>query len=1072
MAGVKNCTRFLWGLLLLGTGTGNPATAADAHYDCRFTEGPITIDGRSDEPAWQAAVAVGQSEMPLLRAGATGQPGATRARLLWDRERLYVTADLNGDANRTTEKKPASARLSDGRLEVWLRPDVEQGDSYQFQIRPDDTWSGWVVQWREEDGVFRRKRALQFAAAVSARVPGGGANDQNQGWTVELGIPWSELIPTGGRPEPGDEWWSAFGRLDALPASETPNRSRSGRLGLQPAADWQFPGDRASIRFLSPDQSGVSKPYGIPVYVPVTTNRVAGAPEPPPPYVVEPVYPKAGMDAAIVVAAQPGSDRLLVATEPAAGRPSQILRLRDSPAAFAPETLIPADHPERKYGTVHYSITFHPDFAKNGYVFIGSNGPRHSSDETPAGEDGETADRMTRITRYRIDPHPPYTFHADSARLIIEWDSDGHDGGDTAFGPDGMLYVTSGDGTSDFDADCVGQDLSRLRAKVLRLDVDHPEAANRPEGHVYLVPSDNPFVGQPGVRPETWAYGLRNPWRITCDPSTGHIWVGNNGQDLWEQVYLLQRGANYGWSRFEGSHPFATDRTPGPDPVSPPTFEHSHAESRSLTGGVVYHGDRFPELRGCYLYGDYSTGRIWAAQHDGERVLRHDLIADTTLQITSFCVTDRGDILMSDHQAAQQGGIHRLARRPPTPAVQRSFPQRLSESGLFASITDHTMAAGVIPYGVNSPLWSDGTHKVRFMAVPSRLGDQHQLEPEPIHVTNENGWQFPDGTVLVKSFAIEHEAGNPAARHWIETRFMLKEEGEWAGYSYEWNADQTDAVLVEAAGKDRIFTIGAVAGGNNPEGVKTLQWHYPSRVECMVCHSRASNFVLGLCTVQLNRDFDYAAVLGADHATDNQLRTLEHLGMLRSDWWQDAVTTFRKSLPPRAEDETRLAHKQRVQAAIASWIAPADPADKTAANHQSRMLSRSPVVTNRLVNPLDVTADLASRARSYLHSNCGSCHQMSGGGNALFSLLFRSAFGEHELATQHLVEEPPLHSTFGLPDARIIAAGAPARSVLYTRISRRGRGQMPQLATSRIDEAGMAVVREWIESLKPPEPSQ
>ena len=120
---------------------------------------------------------------------------------------------------------------------------------------------------------------------------------------------------------------------------------------------------------------------------------------------------------------------------------------------------------------------------------------------------------MARQTPYKLDPK--------SARVIIEWASDGHNGGDVAFGKDGMLYVTSGDGTSDSDTNVVGQDMTKLLAKVLRLDVD-----GAPPGKEYAVPPDNPFVGLKGARPEIWAYGLRNPWRITCDPRTGDIWVG------------------------------------------------------------------------------------------------------------------------------------------------------------------------------------------------------------------------------------------------------------------------------------------------------------------------------------------------------------------------------------------------------------------------------------------------------------------------------------------------------------------------------------------------------------------
>ena len=225
--------------------------------------------------------------------------------------------------------------------------------------------------------------------------------------------------------------------------------------------------------------------------------------------------------------------------------------------------------------------------------------------------------------------------------------------------------------------------------------------------------------------------------------------------------------------------------------------------------------------------------------------------------------------------------------------------------------------------------------------------------------------------------------------------------------------------------------------------------------------------MLGLCTVQLNRDFDYAAVLGAGHATDNQLRTFEHLGMLRSNWWGDAAAAFQAQLPPGPEGETRPEKDRRVKEALARWIAPLDGTDKTIPSRRSALLTKAPAATNRLVDPLDETHDLASRARSYLHSNCSSCHQPAGGGNAMFSLLYRSAFGERDLSKQRIVDERPMHHTFGLPEPRIIAPGDPDRSVLFSRISRRGPGQMPQLATTVIDEAGLSVVRAWIESLDP-----
>src|SRR4029079_9488415 len=141
-----------------------------------------------------------------------------------------------------------------------------------------------------------------------------------------------------------------------------------------------------------------------------------------------------------------------------------------------------------------------------------------------------------------------------------------------------------------------------------------------------------------------------------------------------------------------------------------------------------------------------------------------------------------------------------------------------------------------------------------------------------IEFTRSRGWNFPDKTVLVKSFALEAEEGDPKSRRWIETRFLTNQEGEWYGYSYAWNDEQTDATLVAAGGLDRDYAI------KTKGGVRTHPWHYPSRAECMVCHSRAANWVLGLTELQMNKVHDYGA------ARDNQLRTLEHLGILRVNW--------------------------------------------------------------------------------------------------------------------------------------------------------------------------------------------
>ncbi len=631
---------------------------------------------------------------------------------------------------------------------------------------------------------------------------------------------------------------------------------------------------------------------------PVKSSRVKGSPEPPLPYTTKRMYPKLRLDFPVFMLSEPGTGRLYFLDQKNPYVKTRLCRTKGDPATGEYEVLLEFDP------AVAYSLCFHPRYEENGYLYVGANS---------VWEKGQP--KKSRIVRYAVDRKPPHKIDPASAMTIIEWESDGHNGAAITFGLDGMLYVTSGDGTSDSDENIKGQGLDHLLAKVLRIDVDHPAA-----GKAYSVPKDNPFAGQKNVVPETWAYGLRNPWRMTTDPNTGHIWVGNNGQDLWEQAFLIQKGANYGWSVYEGSHPFYLGRQLGPHPVVKPTVEHPHSEARSLTGGVVYYGSQRPGLRGAYIYGDHSTGKIWGVKHDGRKVTWHQELADTPFNITAFALDAEGELLIADHRGQQEGGFYTLVPNDKPGYDPADFPKRLSQSGLFDSVAKHEMAAGLIPYSVNSPLWSDGAFKGRWIALPAVKDEAGKDQPPNIEYRDKWGWNFPDNTVLVKSFGLETKAGDPKSRRWIETRFLTRQQGEWVGYSYAWNTDQTDGVLVEKTGRDQTFSI---TGKNGKRHTQT--WHYPSRTECMVCHSRAANFVLGLSTAQMNKTHDYG------NMTANQLEVLELLGVLK------VKTKKGEPLPA-------------------------------------------------LADPYDATADLDARARSYLHVNCAACHIKAGGGNAQMDL--------------------------------------------------------------------------------------
>jgi len=341
------------------------------------------------------------------------------------------------------------------------------------------------------------------------------------------------------------------------------------------------------------------------------------------------------------------------------------------------------------------------------------------------------------------------------------------------------------------------------------------------------------------------------------------------------------------------------------------------------------------------------------------------------------------------------------------------------------------MVPGVIPYSVNSPLWSDGAHKERFMALPGR-------QPK-IDLTSSRGWEFPDRTVLIKSFALEMEEGDPDSRRWIETRFLTRQDGEWVGYSYAWNDQQTDATLVAREGQDVEFLI------HTAEGVRRQPWRYPSRTECMVCHSRAANFVLGPSTLQMNKDHDYGGVV------DNQLRVLEHLGLLRVNWSSEMTSHLRNDL--QREGKTR----SEIDEQLRQWTATRDQREPVL----SSLLFQPPERYPRLADPYDRAESLDARARSYLHANCAHCHVEAGGGNAQMQLEFTTP-----LSQMKVVGEVPLHHKFDLPDARLIAPGAPDRSVLYHRLAHRGPGQMPQLTTTMIDQSAVDLFRQWISRMR------
>jgi uncharacterized repeat protein (TIGR03806 family) len=720
------------------------------------------------------------------------------------------------------------------------------------------------------------------------------------------------------------------------------------------------------------------KPFGIEKRLPWTTSRVIGSPDPPPPYRLESVYPSIKFDQALELAIIPRSDRWVVAE-----RYGKLYTFSTDPKKARKELLLDV-------GRVVYGVVMHPQFQKNGYFYVTSITSPPDKDEP----DG------SRLSRFKITQTDPPRADMKSEQVILTWPSGGHNGGCIRFGPDGFLYLGTGDGSGIADGLNTGQDISDLLASLLRIDVDKHD-----KGKAYRVPKDNPFVDHKGARPEIWAYGLRQPWKFSFDSATGDLWVGEVGQDLWESVYKIQKGGNYGWSVREGSHPFRIDRKVGPTPILPPILEHPHSEFRSLTGGYVYHSKRLPKLKGAYVYGDYDTGRVWMLRHDGKKVTEHRELAKSRDRIVAWGQDHAGEVYALDFMS---GAVLRLVDNPPPTVDAAKFPRKLSETGLFTSTRDLTPAAGLIPYSVNAELWSDGATKERYIAIPGmgKIEYNTVLYPQPAPGA-EPGWRFPDDTVLVKTFFMETEPGNPKSRRRMETRLLhavrvpgTEEVGDqvWYGYTYLWNDDQTDADLLDAKGLDRKVLL---TDPKSPSGKREQLYHFPSRTECIMCHTMPAKYALGLNTRQMNKDHDYGGVLA------NQLATFDHLEL------------FTKPLPQRPD---KLPH---------------------------------------LVDYRDKSQDLNARARSYLHANCSHCHRKWGGGISDFQLLATLPLKE-----TGVIDTKPGQGAFDLKDPRLLVPGDPDRSLLLYRMGKLGLGRMPHIASNVVDTEAVELIRQWIKEMK------
>ena len=724
------------------------------------------------------------------------------------------------------------------------------------------------------------------------------------------------------------------------------------------------------------------KPQATPTRTAWTTSHVQGSPDPGPPYQLVNAFPSLSFAQPTVLTPGPTGERWYVAE-----LGGKVYSFPNNPEARSADCTIFLDLTAVHDRVQHlYGLTFVPS----------AGAPRHVYVCYLVG-DGYVGE--ARVSRFTVTDSDPPACDNGSEKQVFSWSTGGHNGGCIKFGPDGYLYIATGDGSAPSPPDQLntGQDISDVLSSILRIDV-----SEQADGRPYAIPRDNPFIGVEGARPEVWAYGLRNPWKMTFDSSTGTLWVGDVGWDMWEMVFRIQRGSNCGWSILEGGQSIRSDVKAGPTPLELPVISLSHGDCRSISGGYVYRGHAYPELSGAYIYGDYVTGTLWGLWCTGGQLDKNRVLADSRRPIIGFAEDRDGELYVLDFgkrpplQTSDNGVVCRLVRRgAPEQAV--SFPRKLSETGLYTSLSAGEAAPGVVPYHIAATPWADGAATTRAIGIPGTGSIRPLDDPRTRSGVPGRRLNFPSDTVLVKTLSLRLSRQGHAADDTltpVETQLLHLDGDVWRPYTYAWNDEATDAILVPAEGSLRELQV---VDRDSPETTHVQTWRCHSRSECLVCHNRAAGVILGFTRDQLN------VGEGGGDARHSCFDRIRQMGLIDGDVESDATT---------------------------------------------------------LVSPYDTVAPLTTRIRSYLDVNCSHCHGNGGGGTTALRLQRGVTISD-----MRIIDAGPTQGDFGISDARLVAPGEPFRSVLYYRLATLGHGRMPYVGSRVLDESALLLFHDWISTL-------
>ena len=600
--------------------------------------------------------------------------------------------------------------------------------------------------------------------------------------------------------------------------------------------------------------------FSQPVRTAWTTSRIIGSPEPAPPLQTAQKFSALKFDRPLLIRMDSAEQRLWVVEQggavysfpddPNVAEASMFVDFQKSFSQLTP-------HPDAGGFGFAYGLAFHPQYPKVPVCWMTYT--LNSAKENHHLEDG------TRLSRFNVMFDDAGVPHCDvaSERVLLTWLEGGHNGACLEFGPDGYLYVSAGDGEvpNPPDPRDAGQDVSNLLSTVLRIDV-------MPQGDdpLYKVPADNPFVALKNARPEIWAYGFRNPWKMTFAPD-GELWLGDVGWELYEMVHRVRKGGNYGWSIMEGPQTVRPNARRGPTEILPAAIALPHTDAASVTGGYVYRGQRFPELLGTYIFGDYETRRIWSARFEGERFTSLTDLVRPSLRLVAFGEDTANELLMLSYE---DGTIHELQRGKPAESVH-PFPVRLSDTGLFDDLKSLKPATGVVRFEINAPVWNDGAKAERLLAVPGE--DKIEVLKDG---TRRANWMwretmlFPKDSVLARTVSLPDDAARDVR---LETQLLHYDGIDWNGYSYAWSPDQGDAELVPAAGREL-----ELAEYGDFRTAATATWRIQSRTECQRCHNHWVGGPLAFTPPQLNR-----SVATSSGSMLNQLHALRDGGWLTGE---------------------------------------------------------------------------------------------------------------------------------------------------------------------------------------------